>query len=331
MHADSLMEHFAHAASRVIAIAEGHEPESSPRHEGPVDGRYVLELIETARSVTHDDFFGLAAKPCPLGANRFMNEVVVRCGNLAEGLDQAFKFIGLACPAAHFRLLRDGAQATIEIAIDDNGNDVDDLLLQWNMLTLHKMAQWMTGTEILLDRVEFPNGMHGGYSDYAVLFSNDCVFNAKSARMTFAAHHLARRVVRTAQDFDRLLDAPQGNFAEPKTVSTTWRQRVRRSLRADLGAQRPMSMIEELADEFGVSSQTLRRRLKAEGSSYRLLKSEIRREAALDAMSDDNAPLGNASIRAGFAEPNGLTRALKASGGLGPSDLRMQVRHWRAS
>jgi hypothetical protein len=39
--------------------------------------------------------------------------------------------------------------------------------------------------------------------------------------------------------------------------------------------------------------------------------------------------LSEASIAAGFAEPNALSRALRASKGMSARDLRDQVRRWR--
>jgi AraC-like DNA-binding protein len=259
-----------------------------------------------------------------------MHDLAVRGTTLREGLSLAFQFMGFACPAAHFRLIEDDSVATIEIEIESNGQDDDHLLIQWQMLTMHKLAQWQTGSEIVLDHVTFPNAMQAPYGDYAVMFGGKCEFNAPAASLSFAAHHLDLRIVRTPADLDRQFNAPKGNFAEPKTLSKSWQQRVKRLLRSDLSAERPLSTIDDLADEFRISSQTLRRRLKHEGTSYRELKADVRREAALDAMSGEDAPLSQASLRAGFAEANGLTRALRTSAGLSSTDLRGQVRAWRA-
>ena len=54
----------------------------------------------------------------------------------------------------------------------------------------------------------------------------------------------------------------------------------------------------------------------------------MRREIALDVLADDGATLSEASIAAGFAEPNALTRALKATRGISSTQLRDQVRRW---
>jgi AraC-like DNA-binding protein len=80
--------------------------------------------------------------------------------------------------------------------------------------------------------------------------------------------------------------------------------------------------MEELAKEFGVSGQTLRRGLKTEGTSYRQIKAEARREVVLSNISDTTLTLSQISVLAGFAETNGLVRAMKAWTGLSPSAFR---------
>jgi AraC-like DNA-binding protein len=84
----------------------------------------------------------------------------------------------------------------------------------------------------------------------------------------------------------------------------------------------PMPTMEELATKFGVSSQTLRRALRTEGASYRLIKWEARREVVLNNISDTSLTLSQISLLAGFAEANGLVRAMKSRSGVSPSAFR---------
>jgi AraC-like DNA-binding protein len=80
--------------------------------------------------------------------------------------------------------------------------------------------------------------------------------------------------------------------------------------------------MEELAHTFGVSGQTMRRGLKAEGTSYRQVKAEARREVVLNNIADTSLTLSEISVLAGFAETNGLVRAMKSWTGLSPSAYR---------
>jgi AraC-like DNA-binding protein len=97
---------------------------------------------------------------------------------------------------------------------------------------------------------------------------------------------------------------------------------LRARLREHLGRTKSLLSIEDAAAHYNISSQTLRRRLQSECTSYRLLKEEVRREAVLEWLADGQVGVGEASILAGFAEANGLSRALKGWTGLSPSEYR---------
>src|SRR3546814_1973483 len=90
----------------------------------------------------------------------------------------------------------------------------------------------------------------------------------------------------------------------------SFKAQLKTRVKAQLEQTQTLPSIEDAAGECHVSSQTLRRRLQAECSSYRLVKEEVRRELALKFLGDAELPIGEVSLRAGFAEPNGLTREI---------------------
>jgi AraC-like DNA-binding protein len=325
MRADPLTSHLAQALARQTSLIRGNPV--APRAE--LQGWEVLKLFERVRDATGDAFMGLAASRCPPAALPLFSDIAVRCATLREAIELPFAFLGLVCGAARFKLVENGSTASVEITIESDGKDPDHILTQWHMITWHKLSQWLIGAEILLDRIEFSHPMQVGYSAYAKMFGSNCLFRCPVNRLSFSASYLDRRVVRTPADLEQLFKRVLGNFTEPTTLSRTWKQLAKRALQMDIVGDEKLSTIDRLADEFGVSGQTLRRRLKAEGTSYRLLKAEVRREAALDALSDNGATLSEASLKAGFAEPNGLTRALRSSKDLSPRKLREQVRLWQ--
>jgi AraC-like DNA-binding protein len=97
---------------------------------------------------------------------------------------------------------------------------------------------------------------------------------------------------------------------------------LKQLLRVHLATTQTLLLLEDAAAHYHVSSQTLRRRLQAERTSYRLVKEEVRREAALCWLEQERLSIGEISARAGYAESNGLTRALKAWTGISPSAYR---------
>jgi AraC-like DNA-binding protein len=294
-----------------------------------LNGVDVLNLLNLLRRACDDDYIGLGASACPYGTTELMGEIAVRCATLREAIRVCFQMFGLVTDAMRFELIEDGETAVIEITPRDPARDPDHFLIEWHMMLWHKFPQWLIGVELSLDRAEFTHPMQGGFSSYAQMFGSDCAFLCPRARLTFASSYLDRRVTRGTGDIGGLRERAVGNFTNPMTLARSWKEATKRALRVDIATDRRLSSIGELAEEFGMNSQTLRRRLRAEGSSYRLVKAEVRRESALEAMCERGATLSEASLRAGFAEANGLTRALKISSGINSTELRDQVRVWQ--
>jgi hypothetical protein len=299
---------------------------------GPVEawtGRDVLDFVEHVRRATGDEFMGLGATPCPLGVSDFVIDLGARCATLREAVGRCFQFMGFVTSALTFRLVEEADQAVIEIRQAQSPRDPDHVLADWSLVVWHKLPQSLIGAEIWLDRTEFDHPLDGAYSAYAHMFGGDCVFNSDAGRLVFDRSYLDRRVAITPAEADLLKPRVPDHFAIPVGLTTSWRQQVGNRLRLEIAAGRAPSTIEALACEFSVSGQTLRRRLRAEGASYRGLKAAARRQAALDALGDRRAGLGAASLAAGFAEAGALTRALKSGQGPSASELREQVRRWR--
>jgi AraC-like DNA-binding protein len=293
-------------------------------------GRDVLDFIDHMRQVTGDEYMGLAAAPCGLGASDFVIELGAHCDTLREAINMGFRFMTVVTKAFRFELSEAGEHAVITIHETPSPRDPAHVLADWTMIVWHKLPQWLIGVDIWLDRTEFNHPLDAAYSAYAGMFGSECVFNADACRLVFARSFLDRRVIRMPRQGDQLKATTPGYFSEPAFLARTWKQTIRNHLRAEIARGDPPSTIDDLAGEFGVSGQTLRRRLREEGASYREIKAEARLEIARDVLGDANASLARASIAAGFAEPNALTRALKASKGRRTSDLRQEMLQWRA-
>ena len=80
--------------------------------------------------------------------------------------------------------------------------------------------------------------------------------------------------------------------------------------------------IDSLAEKLNMSTRTLRRRLNAEGSSYRQLLEEIRFELAREYLADTKLPLDEISFLLGYTEPGTFSHAFRRWSGQPPSVYR---------
>ena len=93
-------------------------------------------------------------------------------------------------------------------------------------------------------------------------------------------------------------------------------------LRADTGT---LPCVKEIAQRFGVSPRTLRRRLAEKDSSYRMLGDQVRRERAVNYLRDNELALTTVAERCGFAELHSFYSAFKRWTGFSPASYRSQL------
>lgn len=94
---------------------------------------------------------------------------------------------------------------------------------------------------------------------------------------------------------------------------------VRRLLRE---GGRPFQDLETISRRVGVSSRTLRRRLAAEGSSFRELLEQARLSLALRLLSRSDRDITSIAYELGYSNPANFSRAFGRRLGLTPSEYR---------
>ena len=88
---------------------------------------------------------------------------------------------------------------------------------------------------------------------------------------------------------------------------------------------RPLPSAAEVGRRLGLSVSTLRRRLDEEGTSYRALKDECRRTAALRYLASPALSLADVAALLGFDEPSAFFRAFRRWTGTTPARYRAGI------
>lgn len=293
--------------------------------------RDVLDFIDRTRRMAGDEYMGLATDQCGPGAADFAMELGARCSTLREAIDCNCRFLAIATRAFTFTLEEDEERGLAILAVIRNGGatPASAALSDWIMIAWHKLMQWLIGAEITLKQTEFDHPLTTEYRFYGSMFGGSCQFNQPACRLVFDRNFLDRKVIRQAWEAHRLKATTPGYFEKPGLVARSWNQKVRDVMRVEVAAGNPVPTTEDLAEEFGISSKTLQRRLRDEGASVRQIKAEVRVEAARNLLSGEGATVGEASIAAGFSEPNALARALRSTRGMTTDQLRDEVKSWR--
>jgi AraC-like DNA-binding protein len=100
----------------------------------------------------------------------------------------------------------------------------------------------------------------------------------------------------------------------------TLQGRIARLLGSELAGGRPGST--PIARRLNMSPRTLRRLLHDEGTTFRDVVSEVRRELAFRYLRDPEVPIGEVAFLVGFSDANAFHRAFKRWTGRTPGEFR---------
>lgn len=204
----------------------------------------------------------------------------------------------------------------------------DGLALEGEALTVAEDARssvildlCRTGIGGSLDPLEvaftYPEPKHSG-EHYGVLRC-PLKFSAPIHRLSFAVSDTKRLFTAANRDLargnDRILDAMLKSLGKSDLVS-----QVKQAIVEQLPSGTPSE--ERIAQSVLTSSRTLNRRLVKEGTNFRTLLTEVRRELAEQYIADINIPITEISFLLGFSDISSFSRAFKRWTGQPPQTFR---------
>ncbi len=228
-------------------------------------------------------------------------------------------FDALCCELRRERGGQRDAQVTLQLS--DGGSPFED----------PNLAEYLVGSifgvqqgavEADLQRVEFGHRARAPLPAYRRALGAPVVFNQSACAFVYYAPSDARIVgadpvlseVLSKQAFGLLSQLPTGAGHV---------ERVRRLLLDNL-ASGPVT-IDTVADALRMSQRTLRRRLAAEGVSYRQVLDGVRRERALVLVEQSDANLDQVALALGFSGAGAFRRAFQRWTGESPRAYRAKV------
>lgn len=183
------------------------------------------------------------------------------------------------------------------------------------------LARFATGTDVVPLRIELRHPPPADPTPYLQAFRCPLVFGAPRDRMSLpraamdlphpdASRTLLSIVQRHAES--ALADLPR----EPTFLGD-----LRRRIRAGLPEGGPQ--LSTLAEQLALSPRTLQRRIEHEGTSWRRLIDDERRQLALEHVRNTRTSLVDVAFLLGFADQSAFTRAFTRWTGSSPRAYRM--------
>lgn len=289
-----------------------------------VPAEQMARLVRAVWELSGDEFMGCTAHPCKRGVFALMARHVLHYQTLEEMLQQGLEFYNLFSDDIGMRLRRRNRRAELEVVFSHPERDPDCFYREFWMVIWHRFSSWLIGRSIPLQQIHFPYPSPTHSRELNYLFPCAHRFNQPSLKFSFSADYLDEPSVRTPRDLAHFLrDSPAGLMTIGDD-ELSYRARIRRDLLHPVDGVLRLPSLERLAQGYGLSGQTLRRRLKGEGCSYPQIKDEIRLDLAIEKLRIERVPVAEIALQLGFSESRAFTRAFRHWTGLSPSEYRQR-------
>ncbi|NIB37994.1 AraC family transcriptional regulator [Pseudomaricurvus alkylphenolicus] len=279
--------------------------------------------IVTREIRKYDDFMGQIPRDQGRSNFEFMCEIAMTKHNLRDALKLGFRYFDTAVSEFRFHLEETGdGKSEIRIAFNNPHVDPENIMKEWWLRSWHRLSGWLIGKNVPLLEVNFSHQPSVAPEEYDAVYGCECQFEQPHNSIVFGSRYLSDRIVRTKEHLEEYVNHPQIDLITFPHNRGSFKERVTRSLHDHFTKNRQFPTIDQIASECYVGSQTLRRRLREEDTSYSLIKEQIRRQVVEEYLTGSNLPLSEIGRLGGFAEPSGFARAVKSWSGLSPREFR---------
>ncbi|SDV49100.1 AraC family transcriptional regulator [Chitinasiproducens palmae] len=290
--------------------------------DGRVPAGAYRALWRTTTEALNDEFFGLDSHPLRPGCVAAIADGALRFRTVGDAMNHACRMLDFLLDDLCIQLVQDDRQAALVVAAHDSAQP-DRFAYETMLMLLHGLMCWLAGQRITLELARFAYPAPAHHHEYQAMFSPCLAFDCTRTEVIFDQAALALPIVQTTETLEA--------FARAAPESVILKYRSTRGLGAALRHRLRALPYDAwptfacLADELGMTSATLRRRLAEEGQSIRRLKNQLRRERATALLSRSAEPITEIAVATGFAEPGAFHRAFKRWTGEPPRSFRART------
>lgn len=281
---------------------------------------HFAKLYQKVARAMNDEFLGLANSPSRLGSFNLLSELLIHCNNLEQVLLKGANFYSLFDFSLQLGLEvhEDYCELTVTELIP--GQDVEHFLVEIWLTVWHRLCCWLAGRRLPILEAHFAYAKPAHVQEYNLLFYCPLHFDQDKTVLRFDNSILQLPVIKQPEDLKDMLKNAPGNFLTKPNNTASVSAQIKQLLGTEFDREFPA--FEQIADTLHNTTQTLRRRLKDEGSSYQEIKDQVRRDVAIFHLSQSKLSINDIAARVGFTEPSAFHRAFKKWTGVTPGIYR---------
>jgi AraC-like DNA-binding protein len=285
-----------------------------------VNSEQMTRLVQYVWASLNDEFLGCTDHPCKMGMFPFMARHVLHYKSLENMLEQGISFYNLMTENIQMKLIRRDDFAELEFIFLHPKKDPNHFFLEFWLVIWHRFSSWLIDVKIPLSYVCFTHAKPSHWQEAKLLFPCRHSFNRPVVKLCFSSKYLDLLCSRTKLELTQFLRNSPADLITIHGSEQSFKAKIRAIIIHHESDILYCPSFENIALDLNMSEQTLRRRLKVEGTSYPMIKDEIRRDLAIEYLLISKRNIKDISNALGFSEPRSFTRAFKNWTGVSPSN-----------
>ncbi len=306
-----------------LLLRVGLSPSLLDAPQARVSAKHYGALWRLVALTLDDEFFGQDSRRMKAGSFAMLCHSILGCKTLAHALQRSLRFYELILDDLSGRLMRGGGEASITLYERNTGGIHRVFAHEVLLMLLHGVSCWLVGRRIPIVRAQFAYQEPAHSAEYRLMYSTDLKFQASNTGIVFEASYLDLPIVQNERSVKEFLRTAPENILVKYKNGSSLSARIRRRLRQSLPHAVPE--FDALAGALNMTAATLRRRLHEEGTSYQLIKDQLRRDLAIGYLSHSRRSVMDIALELGFSERSAFHRAFRKWTGASPGQFRRSL------
>lgn len=271
----------------------------------------------------NDESMGVNSLPLLTGTYYMMGQLTVQQPNLKKALQLGARFYNFLTRREFISIKSDSLQTVLSINFESHERDYNHLFAEITLLSWHRYASWLIADVLPLNETRFPYQPPPQVGEYSYLFPGIHQFSSQDLAIVFPNQYLEREIKQNESSLKVFMKGcPLELFKQYRadySLSTELKLIIKKELHSSIAT------IEYCSEQLHLTTRTLTRKLKGEGTSFQQIKDLVRRDKAVALLSQKSVKITEVAERIGFSDSSVFTRAFKHWTGETPRNFRLNL------
>jgi AraC-like DNA-binding protein len=287
----------------------------------PIDEFNTIWSFIVHRSHDHDFGLHFGEQSHALLSGHLLYALMMKCENAEQAIRKNFLYHKLVTDIIRPNMKVESALVYLTWEMGHPSLAPDRHLSESVLALFVSMLRFLTGDQFKLTKVQFVHPSPENTAEHERIFQAPLVFGQKRNEIVFSKSYLNSSILlanqKTMADLEQLVQ----KALHRAYTQNSWNQKVAQILFNAL-LEEKRTDIETIAGHLAMTARTLQLKLKEEGTSFRKLQDEVRKELAIGYLKDGNDSICEIALLLGFSDQSAFHHAFKRWTGKTPGEYR---------